>query len=464
MKFKHADPLSGKREQADFDTYLKQSFTRRIMLVAVLVLAGVIGLFSRMFFLQVRKYDYYRTRAQSNRVRIKPLIPERGTIYDCNGIALTENILRYQVVVNPTQTGNLTELLKAFSDLLPLTEEEIADFIKRYKAARRYESVVLKDSISEDEHYRLAVKLYQLPGVAIEPYYERYYPHGVLTAHVVGYTNRINEKDLQSISPDDYRGIQFIGRTGIERQYEDKLRGKPGYQQVETDANGNLVRLLNEFPAERGQDIYLALDLNLQRFIYDILDDYRGSSVVINPQNGEVLAMVSKPGFDTNLFTRGISQRQYQNLLDDPHGPLYDRALKGRYPPGSVIKPMMYLAGLYYNVVDSSTRVHCGGAYRIPESKSNRVFHCWNRRGHGSLNGDEAVTQSCDIYFYSLGYHLGIDKMAEYCRHFSIGVPTGVDLPNEDSGIMRQENGKKNAIKPIGILAIRLTLVSDKDF
>lgn len=447
MKFDKLDPID-KREQADFDTYLRLSFTRRVLFAAIVVLAGMLGLFARMFYLQVRQYDYYRTRSQSNRVRMKPLIPERGIIYDANGIALTENILRYQVVVNPSQTENLTEVLDEIEKILPFTEEERADFLKRYKATRRYENVVLKDSITEEENYCLSVQLYRLPGVEIEPYYERYYPHGVITAHVLGYTNRINEKDLQNIREEDYRGIQFIGRSGIERQYEAQLRGKPGYQQVETDANGNLVRLLNEVPAQRGQDIYLALDLNLQRFIYEIIGDYRGSSVVINPENGEVLAMVSKPGFDINLFTRGISQRQYQNLLDDPHGPLYDRALKGRYPPGSVIKPMIMLAGMHYGAVNSGTHVHCSGAYRIPDSKgTGRPFHCWKRTGHGSVNAQIAVAQSCDTYFYSLGYHLGIDKMADYCHYFNIGKITGIDLPHEDAGIMPTREWKEKRFK-----------------
>lgn len=447
MKFEHSDPLNPRREQADFDTYLKLSFTRRVLLAATLVLAGIAALAARMFYLQIRRYDYYRTRAQSNRIRIKPLNPERGTIYDRNGIALTENILRYRVVVNPSQTENLSQLLDAIARILPLSETEHRNFMQRYRATRRYENAILKDSITEDEHYNLAVQLYKLPGVLIEPYYERYYPHGVLCAHIIGYTNRINEKDLQRINPEQYQGIDFIGRSGIERQYEDKLRGKPGYQQVETDANGNLVRLLKEVPAQRGQDIYLSLDLNLQRFIYHLLGDYHGSSVVLDPENGEVLAMVSKPGFDTNLFTRGITQHQYQKLLDDPHGPLYDRALKGRYPPGSVIKPMMYLAGLHYGVVNSDSRITCTGSWNVPEAKAGRRFHCWNRSGHGSLNGDQAISQSCDIYFYTLGYRLGIDKMAEYCQHFNIGKATGIDLPDEDTGIMPNREWKEKKYK-----------------
>lgn len=434
--FPHSDALSAKTQENKDEAYLKRSFTRRIILMVAVVCVGFVGLLARMFTLQVHRYDYYRTRAQSNRVRIKPLVPERGTIYDCNGIALTENILRYQVVVNPSHVENLEQLLAQLSAILGVDDESLRQFRERYRRSRRYESVVLKDSIEEEAHYRLAVQLYQLPGVAIEPYYERFYPYGELCAHVLGYINRINEKDLQSINPEDYKGIDYIGRSGIERQYEALLRGKSGYQQVEADANGNMVRLLKEVPAERGKDIYLAFNLKLQRFIYEVLGAHRGSCVAINPQNGDVLAMVSKPGFDTNLFTKGISQRQYQNLLNDPHGPLYDRALKGRYSPGSVIKPMMVLAGLHYQVIHEHTHIHCGGAYRLADNPNGRPFHCWKRTGHGSLNALSAVAQSCDIYFYSLGQQLGIDRMAQYCQHFAMGRLTGIDMPDEDSGIM----------------------------
>lgn len=434
--FSHADALSNQAQDAKDEAYLKRSFTRRVLLTAALVCAGIATLFFRMFVLQVQRHDYYRTRAQSNRVRIKPLVPERGTIYDANGIALTENILRYQVVVNPSHVEDLDSLLAQLAEMLGLDAQSLEQFRQRYRRSRRYESVVLKESIEEEAHYRLALQLYRLPGAAIEPYYERYYPYGELCAHVLGYTNRINEKDLQSIDPDDYQGIDYIGRSGIERQYEALLRGKAGYQQVEADANGNMVRLLKEVPAERGKDIYLAFDLKLQQFIYETLGEHRGACVAINPQNGEVLAMVSKPGFDTNLFTKGISQRQYQNLLNDPHGPLYDRVLKGRYPPGSVIKPMMVLAGLHYQVVSEHSHSHCGGAYRLADNPNARPFHCWKRTGHGSLNALGAVAQSCDIYFYSLGQQLGIDRMAEYCQHFGMGRLTGIDMPDEDSGIM----------------------------
>ncbi len=443
MKRNREGWLSEEKAKDDLDTYLKSAFTRRVLLSATLVLAGMGALFARMFHLQIGQHDYYRTRAQSNRIRIKPLVPERGTIYDAKGIALTENILRYRVVVNPSVSGKPQALLSQVLPVLFLSEVEQQDFLKRFQASRRYESVVLKASLTEDEHYQLAVQLYQLPGVEIEPYYERYYPYGALSAHLLGYTNRISEKDLEQINPEEYHGIDVIGRSGIEKQYEDRLRGKPGFQQVETDANGNLVRVLSEVPAERGQDVYLHLDLALQRYIYQVMGEYRGSCVVLDPQSGGVLAMVSKPGFDSNLFTRGISQRQYQNLLDDPHGPLYDRALKGRYSPGSVIKPMLLMAGLHFGNIDRNSTTYCGGYYRIPDSSSSRRFHCWKRHGHGRLNGHKAVAESCDIYFYSLGYQMGINRMHEYGQQFCISKPTGIDLPDEGSGIMPDQEWKQ---------------------
>lgn len=439
---KYRDSLSSIPEQNDGDAYLKLSFTRRVVFCMVIVIAGMLSLFARLFYLQVNRHEYYSTRSELNRIRIKPLVPERGTICDARGVALTENILRYQVTVNPSHVDNVHDLLGKIETILPLSAEEKAQFIEQFQASRRYENVVLKASLNEGEYYRLSAHLYQFAGVEIEPYYERYYPYGELTAHVIGYTNRISEEDLADINPDDYRGIRLIGRLGIERQYEERLRGKSGYQQVETDANNNLVRVLSEVPAQRGEDIYLSLDVGLQKFIYDILGDYRGACVVINPENGSVLAMVSKPGFDSNLFTQGISQRHYQRLLEDPHGPLYDRALKGAYPPGSVIKPLMLLAGLHYQIVQPSTRIYCSGHYTIANSKKR--FHCWKRSGHGSLTGRQAIAHSCDVYFYSLGAQMGIDRMYEYLRHFAIGRLTGIDLPNEASGIMPNRQWKQN--------------------
>ncbi|MDO4777462.1 MAG: penicillin-binding protein 2 [Cardiobacteriaceae bacterium] len=445
MKRPVGDALSGQQE-GDLEAAQRVSFSRRVALAGAGVLAGLLTLFGRMFYLQVEKHDFYRTRSQSNRVRIKALIPERGQIYDRHGQALTENILRYRVVVNPAQLQDTQQALDEFAAIIPLSEEERAEFMKRLGQTRRYENAILKEGIDEQSHYRLSVMLYRLPGFEIEPYHERYYPLGILTAHVLGYTNRINDKDLETLDEADYRGLQTIGRAGIERQYEARLRGKPGYQQVETDANGNLVRLLEEVPARRGQDIHLSLDAELQRFIYEAMGDYRGSCVVLEPESGEVLALVSKPGYDANLFTRGISRRQYQRLLEDPHGPLYDRALKGRYPPGSVVKPMMSLAAYHYGIFNTQTTVHCPGHYVI-DGQGGRRFHCWNRRGHGSMNADHAIAESCDVYYYQLGHRLGIERMSEYAAHFSLGRLTGIDMPEEGSGIMPTRAWKEKRFK-----------------
>lgn len=445
MKRSVGDALSGQQD-GDLEAAQRLSFSRRVVLAGAMVLAGLLTLFGRMFYLQVEKHDFYRTRSQSNRVRIKALIPERGQIYDRHGRALTENILRYRVVVNPAQLKDTQAALDEFAAIIPLSEEERAEFMKRLGQTRRYENAILKEGVDEQSHYRLSVMLYRLPGFEIEPYYERYYPLGILTAHVLGYTNRINDKDLETLNEADYRGLQTIGRAGIERQYEARLRGKPGYQQVETDANGNLVRLLEEVPARRGQDIHLSLDAELQRFIYEAMGNYRGSCVVLEPESGEVLALVSKPGYDANLFTRGISRRQYQRLLEDPHGPLYDRALKGRYPPGSVIKPMMSLAAYHYGIFNAQTTVHCPGHYVI-DGQGGRRFHCWNRRGHGSMNADHAIAESCDVYYYQLGHRLGIERMSEYAAHFSLGRLTGIDMPEEGSGIMPTRAWKEKRFK-----------------
>lgn len=444
LGFKRYDTVHS-NEQGEIEGQLKVSFIRRVIVAGIFVLLGFLSLFARMFYLQVMRYKDYSTKSQANRIRIKAIVPERGTIYDRKGKPLTENILRYRVVIQPSLTKNIQATIEALREYLVLNPEEIEDFLKNYRRVRRYESAVIKSSISEQERYRLEVQLYRLAGVEIEPYYERYYPYGALLTHVLGYTNRISEKD--EINEEDYRGIQFIGRTGIEKQYEERLRGKSGYQQVETDANGNLVKVLEEVPAVRGQDIYLSLDVGLQKFCMETLGEYQGSVVAIEPSTGDVLAMVSKPSYDGNLFTRGISSRQYKRLLDDPNHPLYDRVLKGRYPPGSVIKPIMNLAGYYYRVFTPYTSVFCSGHYTIPDSSNKRRFHCWNRRGHGMVNADKALAQSCDVYYYTLGYQLGIERMAEFSQYFGLGRQTGVDLPDEGSGIMPTREWKEKRYK-----------------
>lgn len=446
MTKRFADPLTS-TEQGEMERRLKVSFVRRTLLAAMVVLAGFLTLLGRMSYLQIWRYDYYRTRSQNNRVRLKIVPPERGIIYDRQGKALSENILRYRVVLSPSQTQNVRETLHQLGEILPLSAQEIEQFLQTYKKVRRYESAVIKPSITEQERYELSVQLYRLAGVGIESYYERYYPYGALLAHVVGYINRINERDTKIIDEEVYRGLSVIGRMGLEKQYEARLRGKSGYQQVETDVNGNLVRILESEPAQRGQDLYLSIDVELQKFIHETLGDYRGSCVAIEPQTGEVLAMVSKPSFDPNLFVRGIAHSQYKRLMDDPDTPLYDRALKGRYPPGSVIKPVMNLAGYYYGMFNSRTTVNCPGHYVIPDSSSSRRFHCWNRRGHGLVNGDKALAQSCDVYYYTLGYQLGIDRMANFAQYFGLGVVTGIDLPDESAGVMPTRTWKEKRFK-----------------
>lgn len=444
MKPSYGDPIVGD-EQGEIDNRLKISFVRRIILVGAMVLAGLLLLFGRMFYLQIYRHRYYSTRSLSNRIRIRAIVPERGTIFDRKGRPLTENILRYRVVIQPSQTPDVRKTIEALQRYLPLSAEEIDSFLKSYRKVRRYENAVIKQSITEEERYSLAVKLYQLAGVEIETYYERYYPYGSLLSHVIGYINRISEKD--QLDENTYRGLQFIGRMGLEREYEERLRGHTGYQQLEADVNGNLVRVLEEVPAVRGQDIYLSLDIDLQKFMDEALGDYRGSCVAIDTESGEVLAMVSKPSFDANLFSRGITAKQYKRLLEDENTPLYNRALNGRYPPGSVIKPVMALAGFHYHIFNAYTPVHCSGYYTIPDSASKRRFHCWNRRGHGTVSMDKAIAQSCDIYFYTLGYSLGIDRMADFCQHFGLGRRTGVDLPDEGSGIMPSKSWKEKRFK-----------------
>jgi len=266
------------------------------------------------------------------------------------------------------------------------------------------------------------VQLYRLPGVSVEEYYERYYPYGELASHVIGYTNRISEEDLETLDPEAYRGLQYIGRSGIEQQYEDRLRGMPGYQQVETDANGNIVRLMHEQPAVRGQDIYLSLEIELQGFIYHVLGDYRGSSVLIDPQSGEVLAMVSRPSFNPNLFVHGISEKEWKKINENPYFPLDNKAITGEYPPGSTFKIVTGAAALSEGVVTPTEKIYDGGEYMDKGNASGEVL--------GWLDFVGGLSYSDNVYFYILGHRLGIDRLERYSRMFGLGEKTGiVDRP-----------------------------------
>ncbi|WP_417542151.1 penicillin-binding protein 2 [Methylophaga thalassica] len=395
----------------------------------------------RLVYLQVFEYEHFDSLSNRNRVDIEPLPPQRGLIYDRNGVLLAENIPTFSLEMVPEKVPDIDQTLKELSQLLALSDEDIDAFKDRMKRQRRFHHVVIRQRLTEEEVARFSANRYRFPGVDIEGRLIRHYPQNNLFAHAVGYVGRINERDMELIDQKDYKGTSQIGKTGIEKQYEDTLHGSVGYRQVETNVQGRIVRELMSVPSQSGDDLFLNLDINLQRVAADSLGNYNGSIVAIDPRNGGVLALVSKPDYNPNSFVSGISSKEYGELRDSPDRPLFDRALRGHYPPGSTLKPFVALAGLELGVVDEHSKTYCPGWYSLPGS-SHR-YRCWKSYGHGMVDMKDAVAQSCDVYFYDLAHTLGIDRLHNFLDYFGFGHRSGIDLPNESEGLSPSSEWKR---------------------
>ncbi|GLP99756.1 MAG: penicillin-binding protein 2 [Pseudomonadota bacterium] len=395
----------------------------------------------RLVYLQVFEYEHFDSLSNRNRVDIEPLPPQRGLIYDRNGVLLAENIPTFSLEMVPEKVPDIDQTLRELSQLLALSDEDIDAFKDRMKRQRRFHHVVIRQRLTEEEVARFSANRYRFPGVDIEGRLIRHYPQNNLFAHAVGYVGRINERDMELIDQKDYKGTSQIGKTGIEKQYEDTLHGSVGYRQVETNVQGRIVRELMSVPSQSGDDLFLNLDINLQRVAADSLGDYNGSIVAIDPRNGGVLALVSKPDYNPNSFVSGISSKEYGELRDSPDRPLFDRALRGHYPPGSTLKPFVALAGLELGVVDEHSKTYCPGWYSLPGS-SHR-YRCWKSYGHGMVDMKDAVAQSCDVYFYDLAHTLGIDRLHNFLDYFGFGHRSGIDLPNESEGLSPSSEWKR---------------------
>lgn len=420
-------------------------FSRRVVVLLFAVVSGMVGLLARAQYLQVNQHHYYRTRSRQNRVKLQVVPPLRGNIFDRHGVALSENILSYDLVVNRAKSDNIDQLVKQVADYMAFDDDDWERYTADKKKKNYNQDVVVRSDLSDDEIHHFVVDLHKFPGFEVVPSYKRYYPHGDLTAHVVGYINNINKKDLASLDPREYSGTTKIGRTGIEKEYESELHGQAGFRQAEMSRTGKVVRVLEQIDPVPGQDLYLSLDLSLQRAIRDILEaeEYNGAGVAIDPRSGEMLAMYSNPSFDANLFVNGISHKAYSELRNSPRKNLFNRALNGSYSPASTIKPMMALAALHEYIVTPEMTINCGGSYRIPEYESTKRFFCWKRSGHGDMNAADSIIESCDVYYYNVGKELGIARIHAYLSQFGMGHKTGIDLPNESPGILPDKAWKQ---------------------
>lgn len=416
-------------------------FQRRA-LVGFLIIVVFLGVLAARFVnLQVVRHAEFATRADQNRIKLRPIPPARGLIFDRNGVLLADNTAAFRLEVTPEQVKEMDAMLERLRDVVPLTDDDIKRFKEQRKGRRSFNSIPLRFRLSEDEVAKFAVARWRFPGVEVVPYLTRTYPRGAESGHVVGYVSRIDEADLRDLDATRYAGTTHIGKTGIERYYEKLLHGEPGYERVEINADGRALRVLDSIPPKPGTNLYLSIDLRLQEAAEAIFEGKPGSAVAIDPRNGEVLAMVSVPSFDPNLFVNGISHADYRTLLSSPLRPLLHRALVGTYKPGSTVKPFMGIAGLEQGIRRLDDTVLSSGEFHIPGQ--SRGYRDWRRGGHGRVDLVESLAQSVNTYFYSLALDMGIDRLSGYLAKFGFGARTGIDLAGEGSGILPSKSWKR---------------------
>ena len=417
-----------------------ETVRRRIRIAAVLALALSLILIWRFYSLQVLQYERYQTLSLDNHIRIQAVPPVRGLILDRHGVVLAQNTAVHILQVVPEKVRDMEAMLRKVDDLVGLSATEVEAFRSRLKKHPSFEKVLLKARLDDVETATFAVNEYRFPGVTLEAVLHRDYPQGSLVSHVLGYVGRISESEEAMIDPAAYQGVRSIGKIGVEKQYEDLLLGRPGFAQVEIDAHGRTLRTISRNSATPGNTLNLTIDADLQRIAREALGNRRGAVVAIAPSSGEVLTMASSPSFDPNLFVDGIDQRTYDALRGLEDRPLLNRALYGRYAPGSTIKPVIAQAILDAGISPRES-VYCPGWYTLPDS--TRRYRCWKKTGHGPVNLHGAVEQSCDVYFYEMGRRLGIEAMADVLTRFGLGAVTGVDLPKEPDGLVPTPQWKR---------------------
>ena len=427
-------------------------FARRVLAAFVVLLLLVTALGARLYYLQVIRHEYFSDLSQGNRIRIEPLPPSRGLILDRNGEPLALNRPAYQLELVREQTPDVEDTLSRLVQLGLLAEEDLDRTRRAIKARRSFDAVPIRLQLSEEELARFAVNRPDFPGVEVRPRLTRHYPKGGTGVHAIGYVGAISEQDQERIDVANYAGTTLIGKLGIERAFEDELHGSTGYQQLLVNAQGRRVERvgiatpqLQRREPVAGSDLHLTVDARLQQVAEDALAGQRAALVAIDPRNGDVLAFVSTPTFDPNGFARGLTYAEYDALAKDIDVPLYDRALRGVYPPGSTIKPLVALAALQHGVMTPTERRLCRGAFQLPGS-SHR-YRDWKRSGHGSVDMHMAIAVSCDVYFYSVSAEMGIDRMHDFLAQFGLGEKTGLDIGGERTGTLPSTQWKRKAFK-----------------
>lgn len=429
-----------KIERNPFRDYSAESalFVRRALVAfaGILLLSGV--LIVNLYHLQITRFEDYRTRSNENRIKLVPIAPSRGIIYDRNGTPLALNRTIYQLELVPEKVDNLTQTIADLRPIVDLSDDDIANFEKERKRSRRFTSLPLKVGLTDVQQARFAVNQYRFPGVEVKGYQRRYYPYGSALTHVIGYVSKINDRDVERLDKEgilpNYAATHDIGKLGIERYYENTLHGKTGYEEVEVNNRGRVIRQLHEQPPQAGKDITLTLDLSLQQYIEKLLAGSRAAVVVVDPRDGGIRALVSNPSYDPNLFVDGISSKEYHALLEDENRPLINRATQGVYPPASTVKPYISVSALTLGVINKNFTLFDPGWWQLPGSEKR--YRDWKRWGHGRLNVTRALEESADTFFYQVAYDMGIDRLSEWMSTFGYGQYTGIDLSEERAGVM----------------------------
>jgi penicillin-binding protein 2 len=413
----------------------------------VLVLLSV--LLARFVYLQVFRHEHFQTLAENNRISIVPIVPNRGLIVDRNGVVLAHNYSGYTLEITPNKVNDLEATINQLAELVDIQQKDRKRFKKLMDESHNFESLPIRNRLNDEEVARFAAQSFRFPGVEIKARLFREYPYNERTSHLIGYIGRINDNDMQQLEDEDtagnYRGTDYIGKTGLEQSYENALHGTTGVEQMEVDSSGRGVRVLSRTPPQSGDTLVLSLDAKLQEIADQAFGNYRGALVAIDPNNGEVLAFISRPGYDPNLFIDGIDEDSWNELNNSPDVPLNNRALRGQYPLGSTIKPFMALAGLYYGKRSPGYTISDPGYYELPGSSHH--YRDWKKGGHGMVDMFKSIVVSCDTYYYGLAVELGINNMFDFLSRFGFGKKTGIDLEGETAGLMPSEDWKMKRYK-----------------
>jgi len=426
----------------------QQLFLHRVIAAAIFIVGLSMIVLTRLGQLQIVEYEYFSAQSQGNRIRVQPLPPTRGLIYDRNGAVLAENLPSYQLELTPEQVPDINDTLDRLAHFGLIDSEDIDTLTTLIRQHRRFDSIPIRRRLTDVEVAKFALERPRFPGVDIHARLTRNYPYGKAVAHALGYVGGISTVDMQNIDKGDYAGTSLIGKTSLEQHYEGELHGDVGHEEVLVNARGRIMQGLNAQPSHPGKDLILTIDIESQLAAHEALAGKRGAVVAIDPKNGEVLVFVSEPSYDPNAISIGMSRKQYRELQENPDLPLFNRALQGTYPPGSTIKPILALAALYYDSIDPDQPRFCGGYYSLPGSTHR--YRDWKREGHGWVHMHESIEQSCDVYFYQLARELGIDRMESFLKRFGLGHATGIDLAGEKNGLVPGRDWKRRAFSNAG--------------